>query len=99
MNELDKALMCAPSIDSMWCPFCGRIATQKHHIVPRSRGGKDGPTVNVCGLGNASGCHGKLHQHRLHLRYTDEWEFLETSEPTKYQDALEMDGWQRLWRW
>ena len=99
MNELDKALMNAPSIESMWCPFCGRIATQKHHIVPRSRGGKDGPTVNVCGLGNASGCHGKLHQHRLHLRYTDEWEFFETSEPTKYQDALEMDGWQRLWRW
>ena len=99
MNELDKALMNAPSIDSMWCPFCGRIATQKHHIVPRSRGGKDGPTVNVCGLGNASGCHGKLHQHRLHLRYTEEWEFLETEEPTKYQDALEMDGWQRLWRW
>lgn len=99
MNLLDKALMNAPSINSMWCPFCGRIATQKHHIVPRSRGGKDGPTVNVCGLGNASGCHGKLHQHRLHLRYTDELEFLETEEPTKYQDALEMDGWQRLWRW
>lgn len=99
MNELDKELMCAPSINSMWCPFCGRIATQKHHIVHRSRGGTNGPTVNVCGLGNASGCHGKLHQHRLHLRYTDEWEFLETEEPTKYQDALDMDGWQRLWRW
>ena len=98
MNLLDQALMGKPSIECIWCPFCGRPATNRHHIVYKSRGGKDGPTIAVCGMGNASGCHGKLHQHLLHLRYTDRWEYLETDEPTKYQDALEMEGWRPL-RW
>ena len=48
-------------------------------------------------MGNASGCHGKLHSHKLHLRYTDGWEYLETDEPTKYQTALNMEGWKPLW--
>lgn len=96
MNLLDEALMGKPSIESIWCPFCGKPSTNRHHIVYRSRGGKDGPTITVCGFGNASGCHGKLHSHLLHLRYTDRWEYLETKEPTKYQTALEMDGWREL---
>ena len=96
MNELQKALFFAPKIVASECPFCGRPTTNRHHIIPRSQGGKDGPTIDVCGMGNASGCHGKLHSHLLHLRYTHEWEFLETREPTKYQDALAMDGWQSL---
>jgi len=96
MNELLRPLMSAPSIDTPYCPFCGKRATQRHHIVARSQGGTNGPTVNVCGLGNASGCHGRLHSHTLHLRYIDGWEYLETDEPTKYQTALEMDGWRKL---
>lgn len=96
MNELQKTLFSAPKIVASECPFCGRPTTNRHHIIPRSQGGHDGPTIDVCGMGNASGCHGKLHQHLLHLRYTGEWEYLETKEPTKYQDALAMDGWRSL---
>ena len=96
MNLLLADLMDKPSITGYCCPFCGRRATQAHHIVPRSLGGTDGPTVRVCGLGNASGCHGLLHQHRLHLRWNPEiewWEYLFTPESTKYQVALSMEGW------
>ena len=96
MNELQKALFDAPSIATSLCPFCGKRATNRHHIIPRSQGGHNGPTVDVCGMGNASGCHGKLHNHTLHLRYKGGWEFLETDEPTKYQDALAMDGWHKV---
>lgn len=97
MNLLQEALMQAPSIEAYCCPFCGKPATNRHHIVPRSQGGHDGPTVTVCGMGNASGCHGKLHDHRLHLRWQgNRWEYLETKEPTKYQNALSMEGWKKL---
>ncbi len=85
-----------PSIDGGFCPFCGRPATNRHHIVPRSQGGADGPTVAVCGMGGLSGCHGLLHSHMLHLRWRDGWEALRTDEPTKYERALAMDGWRRL---
>lgn len=88
--------MDAPSIDTLWCPFCGQRATNKHHIVPRSQGGHNGPTVNVCGIGNYSGCHAKLHNHTLHLRYEDGWQFLETDIPTKYDKALTMEGWKGI---
>lgn len=96
MNLFESALMDKPSIEYPWCAFCGRPATQRHHIVYRSHGGTDGPTVTVCGLGNASGRHGKLHSHILHLRYTDRWEYLETPEPVKEDRALFMDGWKPL---
>ena len=97
MNELEKALYSAPSIHSDRCVFCGRPATNQHHVVFRSQGGKDGATISVCGMGNASGCHGLLHQRKLHVRYEGVWQYLRTKEPTKYQDALSMDGWRCLW--
>ena len=97
MNELEKALMQEPSITSPYCVFCGRPATNQHHVVFRSQGGKDGPTLSVCGMGNASGCHYLLHQRMLHVRYEDGWQFLTTNRPTKYQDALSMDGWRDIW--
>lgn len=99
VNEHQKALMGKPSIEGDFCPFCGRRATNAHHVVPRSQGGADGPTVRVCGMGNASGCHGLLHSHRLHMRWDEEswqWLYLRTEEPTKYDRALEMDGWKPL---
>ena len=96
MNELQKRMFHAPSFYASECPFCGRPTTNRHHVIPRSQGGHDGPTIDVCGMGNASGCHGKLHAHLLHLRYTDDWQWIETKEPTKYQDALAMDGWQYI---
>ena len=97
MNEYDKALMQGPSIDTVCCPFCGRLASNAHHIVPRSHGGHNGPTVRVCGMGNASGCHGLLHSHQLHLRWTGtEWQYLYTPEPTKYEKALQEEGWRNV---
>ena len=99
MNEHQKKLMKGPSISGSVCPFCGRPVANSHHIVPRSQGGVKGPTVNVCGMGNASGCHGKLHSHMLHLRFdADSWQwmYLRTKEPMKYEKALELDGWKPL---
>lgn len=68
------------------------------------------PTITLCGAGNTSGCHGLAHQNRLHFRWvraegrksrphsfgSGHWEYLVTDEPTKYQAALEMDGWRQL---
>lgn len=97
MNEHDARLMQGPSIETLRCPFCGRMTQNRHHIVPRSRGGSKGPTVTVCGFGNASGCHGKLHGHTLHLDWRDgAWWYLDSGEPTKYHEALGKDGWKRL---
>lgn len=33
---------------------------------------------------------------KLHFRYTTRWLYLETRYPTKYQDALEQEGWRPL---
>lgn len=97
MNELQKPLFYAPSIESECCPFCGKPATNRHHIVPRSQGGTKGATVTVCGMGNASGCHGLLHAHKLHLKHENgQWFYLRTAEPMKYEKALNMEGWKRL---
>lgn len=94
MNEHQRKLMGAPSIEAVCCPFCGRMWTERHHIVPRSAGGAEGPTVTVCGFGNADGCHGLLHSKRLHLDWRDgRWVWLMTEEPTKEDRALQMDGW------
>ena len=99
MNDLEKELYFAPSIRSETCVFCGRPATEQHHVVFRSQGGEGGATISVCGFGNTSGCHGLLHKRKLHVRYgykVGTWEFLRTKQPTKYQDALAMDGWVEL---
>ena len=111
MNEHERALMEGPSIETDgFCAICGRSdrPLNRHHIVPRSRGGEDGPTVVCCGFGNnlqglgpegkcVTYCHGALHMHLLHLRWTGEqWEKLWTHEPTKYEDALKMDGWEPI---
>lgn len=120
VSELMKPMMGRPNIDNAegLCCWCGRPASDKHHIVKRSAGKlvKNGrevpkPTVRLCGMGNASGCHGKAHAGRLHFRWVDfdpdvfregvfvgrgHWEALETSEPCKYQEALSMEGWRRI---
>lgn len=68
------------------------------------------PTITLCGNGNTSGCHGLAHQNRLHFRWVEHmhpskaygnpviqgghWEYIILDEPTKYERALGMDGWQ-----
>lgn len=96
MNELEKHMMDAPSLKRPWCVVCGKPATNLHHVVPRSHGGSKGPVLSLCGMGNASGCHGRAHEHTLSFRYREGWEVLETDRPTKYQAALEMEGWRKV---
>ena len=99
MNQYDKALMDKPSIETSVCCICGiRLASNRHHIVPRGRGGNRGPTATVCGMGNLPcGCHGLLHSHRAHFRWRDGWEVLVTDEPVKYEKAIEMEGWRPIY--
>lgn len=87
-----------PSIETDGCAFCGRYPVERHHIIPRSHGGGSEATITVCGFGNTSGCHGRLHDHTLHIRWNGGWEWLSTPTPTKEWDALEMEGWSDRWR-
>lgn len=61
----DAAWLDAPSVLSYLCIFCGATATNNHHHPPRGRFHKHDehrvPRLSVCGMGNASGCHGLLH--------------------------------------
>lgn len=83
MDSRRERIIGKPSIESECCPFCGRylyidgrFAGNRHHVLLKGMGGtkyeKLIPTVTVCGMGNASGCHGKLHQHLLELDWDDE---------------------------
>lgn len=71
-----ERLLGKPSIETELCPFCGRLATNRHHIVPKGMGGtkseRDIPTVTVCGMGNAGGCHGRLHSRDIEMDWDDE---------------------------
>lgn len=97
MNQRDMRLMNAPSWETILCPFCGRRFQSRHHIVYRSRGGHNGPTITVCGTDNSSGCHGLLHQHKLHLDYISGcWQFLRTEFAMKDEQADELKGWHPL---
>lgn len=85
-----ERLLDKPSIETEMCPFCGRVATNRHHILPRGMGGTKDirriPTVTVCGMGNASGCHGRLHDHTLEL----DWD--ETTGWWRYRYPKAMDA-------
>ena len=106
-----RKLMDMPDCGTDTCVVCGRLATNRHHVVPRSLGGHDGPTVALCGSGT-TGCHGLAELKRLHFRFVKDklieiepnteswttygwWEFLITPEPVSYWEALKMDGWLR----
>lgn len=94
MNMYDIELMSATTIRGDRCIVCGRPASENHHLVYRSHGGKDGPTVPLCGFGNTSGCHGAVHANRLHFRYMNgQLEYLLTDEPVKVDAARSMSGW------
>ena len=111
-------LMDGTSITAPYCVVCGRTGVlNQHHVVRRGAGRlfRDGvevpkPTLTLCGMGNASGCHGLAHQNRLHFRWarvtgmsdasyafgSGHWEYLVTDVPTKYHEALKMNGWRPI---
>lgn len=101
MDVRQEYLMNKRSIETDHCPFCGRPVESRHHIVPRSQGGANGPTVTVCGHDNVTGCHGRLHQHTLHLDWNDAfrcWEYIHTKRPMRYLQARMLDGWVQIGR-
>ena len=93
MTTYDSALMAAPSYQPGYCVVCGATPVTSHHVVPRARGGHQGPQLHLCGHGTVL-CHGDAEDKRLHFRdRSDAWEYLRTAVPTKYHVAIEMDGW------
>ena len=97
LNRYDAQNMKGKTIRSDRCVFCGRPSYDQHHVVPRSHGGADGPTVAVCGSGNASGCHGRIHRGELHLRWDGaRWLYLLTPGGCTVDEAWASDGWRPL---
>lgn len=109
LPEYLRPLMDGKTVRAPYCVVCGRSGPlNQHHVVRRGAGKlfRDGaevekPTLTLCGFGNnmsdADGreyCHGLAHANRLHFRWrNDRWEYLRTDVPTRYYEALEMDGW------
>lgn len=94
MNRYDERDMAGKEVISDRCIFCGRPSTEQHHVVYKSHGGTKGPTIPVCGWGNASGCHGMLHHGLLHVRWNEKlerWEACQFKKPTK-KDVAEARG-------
>lgn len=113
VSELLQPLMGKPSVKADHCCVCGAThPLNNHHIVRRSAGKMyiggvelKKPTVTLCGIGNASGCHGLAHENRLHFRWVEtrqaaieqglptilagHWEYKIFSEPIKYEKAIE----------
>ena len=83
----DKAsLMGMPHILTDTCFICGRQTTNKHHLTEKGLGNKfltlhghklESALISVCGSGNASGCHGKFHAHKIKVRW--KWDSLEAA--------------------
>lgn len=100
LNEYEKALMrgCSVSYDPPRCAVCGRThPVERHHVVKRSQGGTDGPTIMLCGMGNnlkdADGrylCHGRAEHRMLHFR----WHAVEVTESTwETKGGFYGEGW------
>lgn len=68
-------LLGKPSVTECWgCAVCGAPANNLHHVVFKGMGGTkredEIPLVKLCGSGT-TGCHGKVHQHLIHLHWDD----------------------------
>ena len=116
MNLYRKNLLDRPSvIDTDHCVICGRPAHDAHHVIQKGMGGvsrqtdKRIPRLKLCGAGNTSGCHGLLHQGKLHINWDTSmggWVFMRTPEPMndiecweQYADEyLPVPGWEEQQR-
>lgn len=110
VNALLLPMMGRPSVRRPYCAVCGAagMPLNQHHVVRRGAGRlvvggveAEKPTVTLCGSGNASGCHRKAHDGRLHFRWAGgddgHWERKLTARPCRYQEALaDESGWGRL---
>lgn len=66
------------------CQMCGVKATQIHHVMPRSRGGRG---VYTNGMAICNGCHVKIHQDNKLMEY---WQNIYES---KYGKDYHKDEW------
>lgn len=104
--EWEQDWLALPTYTDTRCYVCGSTdALEQHHPLPRSQGGKRGPTLTLC-----KQCHMHVHDRRtLHLRPVVERtsrglvfgrgahvEWLETEEACKDFDALSLPGWHRV---
>ncbi len=110
-NLLDR-----PSVaEGSRCAVCGRIATNRHHVVQKGMGGVSAamerriPKVLLCGSGN-TGCHGAAHARLLHLQWCDGlggWVWWRSAEPMDDELAWRLHrdeyrplrGWVEQMRW
>ena len=106
LSEEMEALLDKPSVLPTYCAVCFGPASNAHHVIIKGEGGVSGeldkriPRIRLCGMGNASGCHGKAHARRLHFDFRDgDWMYLETPGGVKRAEALEMPGWKLLGGW
>lgn len=105
MDAYQRELMDKPSVPRQpYCPVCGKAgALTEHHIVPRSQGGKRGPTIYLCGDGT-TGCHGLAEDNKLHFYYEDnfltddppQWMWVMFPSETKVDDPWSVAGWKPL---
>lgn len=111
LNGFTAKLLDKPSVtDTPFCAICGRPAHDAHHVIEKGMGGvtrrteKRIPKMRLCGNGNVSGCHGLLHQMKLHVYWDDSmggWVFWRSYEPMGHFDAwqqhhdeyLPVPGW------
>jgi hypothetical protein len=103
LDLYDKQLAFKPNRLGDSCVFCGRRATSRHHVIPRSRLSKVvanviSPLFAVCGTGNeGDSCHGKLHSGRLFVRWNKtNYEYLKSDVPISRDEAHAQDGWVRM---
>ena len=91
-----------PDCDLMpYCAVCGAPASDRHHVIQKGMGGvsketeKRIPKMRLCGHGNTGGCHGAIHQQRLHVYWEDKddegWVFLFTEKPMGHAECWEMN--------
>lgn len=82
-----------------YCEGCGReLAAEKHHRQYRSRGGSNlvENGLDLCGLGNTSGCHGVAHSKEGERRG---WNIRSGFDPAKVPALITVGGirfWARL---
>jgi hypothetical protein len=80
------------------CEVCGRApATNFQHRQGKAQQGawsaENG--LDVCGMGNVSGCHGAIHQNPA-IAYERGWSVRSTSDPTTTPVWLASGGWHYL---
>jgi hypothetical protein len=103
-REMDAARQLVRERDGERCTMCGRwlfseVRRSIHHRLPKGMGGSAklenaSNLVQLCGLGNADGCHGMAHSNPLWARKHG-WIVPRSFDPAGV--AVDMwDGWHYL---